>query len=150
MTSGANEIVITKATPSDIDGIKKIADAHRKELGFVRRPSLLESINRAEVFVARQNGSIIGFVEYRHRKDEQTTLYNIVVEPAYRRAGVGRNLLERLIQEAEQRRKTRILLKCPTELAANRFYEQIGFDLYQVEAGKKRRLNIWRRQIFPA
>ncbi len=144
MTSGANEIVINKATPSDINGIKKIADAHRKELGFVRRPSLLESINRAEVFVARQNGNIIGFVEYHHRKDEQTTLYNIAIEPAYRNTGVARNLIKQLIQESKERQKTRILLKCPNDLAANSFYEKFGFELYQVEPGKKRKLNIWQ------
>lgn len=144
MIFGIDEISITKATPVDIDAIKRIADAHRNELGFLRRPSLLEAINRSEMFVARKNGNIVGFVEYRHRRDTQTTLYNIAVDPEYRGEGVGRVLVQALVKEAKERNKDYILLKCPEDLPANQFYLALGFHLYETEAGKKRRLKIWR------
>ena len=144
MTSGVNEIVIVKATRLDIDAIKQIADAHRRELGFIRRPSLLEAIDRSEVFLAKKSDIPIGFVEYRHRKDEQTTLYNIAVMSEYRNSGVGRKLVERLKAESQERKKTYILLKCPEDLPANKFYSIIGFHLYETEPGKHRKLNIWR------
>ena len=144
MTSGASNIIITKAASTDIDGIKQIADAYRKELGFVRRPSLLEAISRSEVLVAKHNGNILGFAEYRHRKDEQTTLYNIAVTSKYRAKGIGRKLIETLMAESKDRGKNHISLKCPEDLLANKFYEALNFQLYEVEPGKHRKLKIWR------
>ncbi len=144
MISGDHEIIVIKATPLDIDGIKQIADAHRNELGFVRRPSLLEAINRSEVLVAKKNGNVLGFVEYRHRKDQQTTLYNIAVIPEYRGLGIGRKLVQPLVEEAKKRNKDYILLKCPEDLAANKFYEALDFKLHTIEPGKHRQLKIWR------
>jgi ribosomal protein S18 acetylase RimI-like enzyme len=144
LTSGVDEITITKAELSDIDGIKQIADAHRKELGFVRRPTLIEAIDRSEILVAKQNGNTVGFVEYRHRRDEQTTLYNIAVFPEYRRLGVGRKLVQSLVNEAKERNKRYISLKCPEDLTANEFYEILGFQLQVIEPGKHRRLKIWQ------
>lgn len=144
MIFGINEIVITKARSTDINEIKQIADLHRRELGFVRRPSLSEAIIRSEIFVAKKNGSILGFVDYRHRKDRQTTLYNIAVLPQYRNLGVGRKLIEALVAEAKKLDQSCILLKCPEELSANKFYEALRFQLREVEPGKHRRLNIWR------
>lgn len=144
MTSGVPDITITKAEHSDIDGIKQIADAHRRELGFVRRPTLIEAIDRSEILIAKQNGNIVGFVEYRHRRDDQTTLYNIAVISGYRGLGIGNKLVQSLIAEARERNKKYVSLKCPEDLPANQFYEALGFHLYEVDPGKQRRLNIWR------
>lgn len=135
---------IVKAVPPDVDAIKQIADAHRNELGFVRRPALLRAIDRSELFLATSNGRILGFVEYRHRQDDQTTLYNIVVIPEYQRTGIGRKLIQALIAEARRLEKQRISLKCPSGLTANEFYRTLGFQLYQTESGKQRQLNIWQ------
>jgi N-acetylglutamate synthase-like GNAT family acetyltransferase len=142
LTSGVNSI--RKATPPDLDSIKQIADAHRQELGFIRRPTLQAAINRQEIFVADKDGQIIGFVEYHHRRDEQTTLYNIVVQPNCRGQGVGRGLAEALITEAKSLNKAFIRLKCPAELESNQFYEALNFQLHETEAGKHRPLNVWQ------
>lgn len=144
LISGGHEIVVTKAEHSDIDSIKQIADLHRKELGFVRRPALVEAIARSEVLIAKQNGNIVGFVEYRHRRDEQTTLYNIAVPLEYRGLGIGRRLVQTLLTEAKERNKKYVSLKCPVDLTANQFYEVLGFHLYEIESGKQRQLKIWR------
>jgi ribosomal protein S18 acetylase RimI-like enzyme len=144
LISGDNSLIIIKATPDDIDEIKRIADAHRRELGFVRRPSLLEAIDRSEVLIAKQNGSILGFVEYRHRKDEQTTLHNIAIVSTYQRKGIGRKLVERLVSEAQEMGKSHISLKCPVDLPANEFYKMLNFQLCGIEPGKRRNLKIWR------
>jgi ribosomal protein S18 acetylase RimI-like enzyme len=147
LISGGNEVIIVKAELSDIDSIKKIADAHRNELGFVRRPALLEAIGRSEILVAKKNGSSVGFVEYRHRRDQQTTLHNIVVMSEYRYTGIGRKLFQALVKEAEERGKGYILLRCPEELASNKFYQALGLHLVELEPGKQRRLNIWRWEL---
>lgn len=145
MTSGVNESwVIRKATPSDLDAIKSIADAHRRELGFVLRPALAESIEREEMLVAENHQGLMGFVEYHHRQDEQTTLYHIVVAPDHRRQGIGRQLIERLADEARAAGKEFIVLKCPATLPANDFYACTGWSLAGSESGKYCPLNLWQ------
>lgn len=146
MISG-NDINVRKATENDIEAIKEIADAHRHELGFVLRPALLEAIARAEVFVAQHQTNIIGFIEYRHRRDEQTTLYNIVVKESFRSKEAGRQLMNKLENEATERKKSFILLKCPRDLPANAFYEHLGYQKVKEEKGKARRLNIWQKHL---
>lgn len=146
MTSGS-KIKIRHATPKDIDDIKQLADNHRHELGFLRRPALLEAIQRTELLVAQNSTSIVGFVEYRHRRDQQTTLYNIVVCSDHLRQGIGRNLMAALEREAKQKTKSWILLKCPEDLPANQFYAHIGYQKIEVQQGKLRRLNVWRKDL---
>jgi len=147
LTSGNNRITVCKAKPTDIDAIKQIADAHRRELGFVRRPALLESINRKEVFVAQNGEGLVGFMEFHHRRDSQTTLYNIVVSENHRRENIGRLLMQTLEVDAIKQNKSVILLKCPEELPANSFYKRLGYKLTNVDPGKSRRLNIWTKTV---
>ena len=146
MTSG-NDFSIRPALTTDIDAIKQLADKHRNELGFLRRPALLRAIQRCELLVAQHRADLVGFIEYRHRQDKQTTLYNVVVHPEYRGLGVGRHLVFTLEKEAQEREKSLVLLKCPDDLPANQFYERIGYEKSNVEAGKSRRLNIWRKNL---
>lgn len=144
MTFGSDALVLRKAVESDLTEIKQIADEHKQELGFIIRGVLLESIHRQEVAIAQSNANgMVGFIHYRHRLDSQTTLYNLAVRQPYRRSGVGRKLLEFLIQDAVASQKLTIRLKCPEELASNSFYAHHGFQLVLVENGKHRRLNVW-------
>ncbi len=137
---------IRKATLNDLDEIKALADANRYELGFVLRPALIRSINRKEVFVA-ENKSIMGFVEYHHRRDSQTTIYHIVVCKTYRRVGVGRALINAVIEEAKKFNKKYILSKCPIDLPANKFYEHLGFENSGISNGKNRKLVVWIKKL---
>lgn len=148
MISGSSRIGYRKAVKEDIDGIKRIADQHKQELGFVIKSALERSIETSELIVSvDESGAIRGFVHYRHRKDNHTTLYNIAVEPAFRGQSIGRGLVDQLRQEAESRNQTSIMLKCPSELPANQFYQRYGFTLLTTENGKHRKLHIWQLQV---
>jgi ribosomal protein S18 acetylase RimI-like enzyme len=142
-----NLVNIRNANLDDLDPINIIANAHRRELGFVRKVTLAESISRKEILIVENDEQVIGFVHYRHRRDSQTTLYNIVVLPERRRQGIGKRLVDALVQEAQSLGKQCIVLKSPSELPANEFYLGIGFHLWQKEPGKQRELNLWRLYI---
>lgn len=129
---------IRRAGQGDLDAIKELADRHKHELGFVFRPALDRSIARKEVLVAENNTDVIGFVEYHHRRDDQTTLYHIVVAPAHRGMGTGRALINALRLEARDLGKSVIQLKCPADLQAQSFYEHIGFRSVGRDPGKQR------------
>lgn len=145
--SNQNDYVIRKAVESDLDEIKKIADSHKKELGFIMRPALARSIAQEELIVAVNGVGIIGFIQYHHRRDEQTTLHNIVVVPSLRKKGIGQRLIQGLEAEAIAMDQNFILLKCPEDLDANEFYKSIGYKEVRKEAGKMRRLNIWTKDL---
>lgn len=141
------DYVIRQASASELDAIKDLVDLHKRELGFVLRPVLARSIEQGELMVAVNGTGLVGLVQYHHRRDEQTTLHNIVVHPDYRKNGIGRRLLQSLEVEAHARGKAFILLKCPEDLSANLFYEQLGYERVDVETGKYRQLNIWRKDV---
>lgn len=148
ITISGSEVDIRQATAEEIDAIKRLFDQHKKELGFVIKSALLNSIKRNELVVAVADGcEIVGVVHYRHRKDGQTTLYSIVVDGTYRLKAVGRALLYELKNEASGKGQKSILLKCPTELEANKFYEAEHFSLVTTDAGKHRPLNIWTLRL---
>lgn len=146
MTSG-NNLEIRKAAPADLAAVKRLADAHRHELGFVLLPSLRERIDQGEMLVAERGSKFIGFVDYHRRKDGQITLYHIAVEPGMQQQGIGRALIDALREVARETDCSQIALKCPTDLQANEFYQRYGFQLNEIQDGRKRPLNLWRLTI---
>ncbi len=148
MIFGNNEVTYRKAGYRDLDRIKKLADKHKEELGFIVSAALVRSIGSSEIIVAtRSDDELLGFVHYHHRKDGQTTLYNIVVNQPWRRQGLASRLIGELCLEARELGQRFVLLKCPIELPANDFYHSYGFDLSHGENGKHRALNIWRLDL---
>lgn len=145
-TSGS-DIVVRLAQLDDLPAVKRLADAHRYELGFVLLPSLRKQIEEGEMIVAEQDSHVIGFVDYHIRRDKQLTLYHIAVEPVSQRQGVGKAVLEALEATAQASNCACILLKCPVDLAANQFYKQEEYELVEVLNGRKRPLNVWKKSL---
>jgi ribosomal protein S18 acetylase RimI-like enzyme len=137
------QYTVRKARLDDLEAIKAIADSNRRELGFVRRAALSEGILRSEVYVGELGTELVGFVEYHHRRDGQTTLYHIAVAAKHRMQCVGKKLMQTLASEAIGCGKRRLVLKCPAELPANGFYQKLGFAILDIEEGKRRFLNVW-------
>jgi len=147
LAAETGHFVIRKATLHDLEAIKAIADSNRDLIGFVLRPALVENILRQWVLVAEIGGQVIGFANYRHRQDQQTTLYEICVTVPHRNNGVGVLLIEALIEESQSQGKRRVLLRCPQESQANAFYCRLGFRQIGTEEGKRRRLVIWEKHF---
>lgn len=125
------------ATDGDLWAIKQIANRYKNELGYVMWPALRESMARGTLLVAvsEAHGGVVGFVNYRARKDGWHTIYEIAVVEKQR--GIGRALLDAVP------RPTR--LKCTVDNDANEFYARMGFDCVGTEEGRKRALNVWVR-----
>lgn len=139
--------VIRKATLQDLEAIKQIADANKEAIGFVLRPALAQNIEQGWVLVAEKGGVVIGFANYRHRRDEQTTLYEICVAEEHRGNGVGRALLEALMKECRDLGKGYLRLKCPVGSEANAFYASLAFEQLGRERGKNKELILWERAL---
>lgn len=60
---------------------------------------------------------------------DEATLFNIAVDPAFQRQGLGRSLLEHLIRELEQRDVLTLWLEVrASNAAAIALYESLGFN----------------------
>ncbi len=141
-------LVVKPIHPETIDDVKILADANRNSLGFITKKKFEEAVEQQRGKVALQDDMVVGFVIYRHRKiDSQTTLSEICVHNDYHNQRIGSKLMLALIQDCEHRCREFIQLKCPVDLAANGFYERLGFRLHTIEEGKKRQLKVWRLAI---
>lgn len=146
--AGSSETVVRKATVEDVQVVKRIADKNRDTLGFVLRPALIDDFKRDWGIVALVKCEIVGFIHYRHRRDSQTTVYQICVEETWRQRGIGKVLIDAVEQEAMDIGKSRILLKCPeNNRTANAFYNTIGFRYKDIEPGKAQRLVLWEKTL---
>jgi ribosomal protein S18 acetylase RimI-like enzyme len=132
------------AGPDELSGIKRLAGAHRTELGWVRETALRASMEKGELWCVRAvSGEILGFVQFHHRRDGITKIYAVCVVPVARKKGVGRMLISLVKEEARKAGQHAVSLKAPEDLRANDFYPRVGFEDRGLEPGKKRRLRIW-------
>lgn len=122
---------------------KEIAATYWKELGFVNLAALKEAEQKNTLEVIPG----IGFCNYHHRRDRQTTIYEIAVDKGHAGKGWGRLLFYRVLCDAIEKKQKSIFAKCPVDLASNAFYEHLGFKHEGIEQGRKRQLNCWRYSI---
>jgi len=133
-------VTIRHARVEDVPGAKAVADRHKAELGFVRAAILHEAQKREWLLVAVRDEKVIGFANFRIRRDNNATLYDIVVDDAYRKQNIGKRLVQRLTWLVNVAGGEHVRLKCPQGSPANAFYEQLRFERTDTETGKKRPL----------
>jgi len=77
--------------------------------------------------VAEYDGQVIGFMIYELHKTRLHIL-NFAVHDDFRRSGVGRQMINKLVGKLSPQRRTRILLEVrETNLAAQLFFRNAGF-----------------------
>lgn len=137
------------AGPSVIEAVKAIADACKREIGFVRRAALEKALGEGRLLVATsgERESLTGFAHFRCTCRGHVSLYEIAVHPDWRGEGVGRALVAAVIEVAQEHKMKSIRLKCPIELFANGFYWRLGFTRRAVEHGKVRPLAVWEKHL---
>lgn len=133
-------IHVRRAVVEDIPYIETTAGQHSRELGFVRRVALEDSIKRNTLLVADYwDQQCVGFVNYRARKNGWNTIYEIGTHRDYQGRGIGRFLVDAVPCPTR--------LKCTVDNPANEFYEKSHFTLVDTEDGRKRQLNVWERRV---
>ena len=95
----------------------------------------------AAVFVAEQNAEVVGYAyvavesyDYMALRGPAGVLHDIVVDPARRRHGVGRQLLEAALAYVRSRGLSQIVLAtAERNEAAQRFFASVGFRRTMIE-----------------
>ena len=132
------DIVIRTGTKEDIEVISKIASKYSKEIGFVMKVVLEESCETRTLYTILYKNEIVGFCNFNIRnKDKVCVIYEICIDEKCRGLGLAKKTIELLPKP--------IQLKCPIDNKSNKFYEGIGFTKIDIEKGRKRPLNVWRK-----
>ena len=132
------DIVIRTGIKEDIKVISKIASKYSKEIGFVMKVVLEESCETRTLYTILYKNEIVGFCNFNIRnKDKVCVIYEICIDQKCRGLGLAKKTIELLPKP--------IQLKCPIDNKSNKFYEGIGFTKIDIEKGRKRPLNVWRK-----
>jgi len=80
-------------------------------------------------YVAKVNDEIAGYAGFWHITEE-ANIVNIAVKKAYRRQGIGKNLLEYLIESAKQKKISDMYLEVRLKnTTAQELYKKYGFEV---------------------
>ena len=132
------DIVIRTGIKEDVEAISKIASKYSKEIGFVMKVVLEESCETKTLYTVLYKNEIVGFCNFNIRnKDKVCIIYEICIDEKCRGLGLAKKTIDLLPKP--------IQLKCPIDNKSNKFYEGIGFTKIDIEKGKKRPLNVWRK-----
>jgi ribosomal-protein-alanine N-acetyltransferase len=96
------------------------------------REELVRPFGRLRVARASESSEVLGYVLFWHVTDE-IHLLNVAVDPAARRAGVGRALVEEVIAYARAHAAIKILLELrASNHPALALYRSLGFSQFNV------------------
>lgn len=136
-------VVVRLADQSDLDAVKRLADAYEKQLGFVLRHKLQERLRAEELLVAQHTtANVVGFMSFHKKRNGWTAIYEIAVHTDFRRQGIAQQLISALGNRP-------LHLKCVAGLPANDLYAKLGFVCVRQEQRKRRVVNVWVRDTFP-
>ena len=130
--------IVNAIDPADIAAARQLFREYQQGLGvdlsFQDFASELESLPGAyappggRLLLARDGVRVVGCVALRPLQNDTCEMKRLYVRPGNRASGVGRQLVERVIEQARAVGYTRILLDTlPMMAGAQRLYEQLGF-----------------------
>jgi GNAT superfamily N-acetyltransferase len=127
-------VTVRHATDSDRDELRRLWELWQSETHDVppwadasweaNEPELQRALDANSLFVAEQDGALVGFAS-SWLEDHVARIGDLYVVEAARRAGAGSTLIETVVENARARGATHLLLS--THPDALRFYERLGF-----------------------
>jgi len=133
---------LTTASQDVLNRINSLLPVLSEDMPLLTYDKLVEIINsdNITIFVAEENGEIVGmmtFVTYRIPSGLKAWIEDVVVDNSKQGQGIGRALIEKAIEYANQLNIIKIdLTTAPFRVAANALYQKIGFT--------KRETNVYR------
>src|SRR5688500_3270310 len=162
----ASPIAIRVATMDDVPFLDALQKRHHKALGFFPREQMRGYVEGGWVLVAWASSPCsstesqdtgwkpvpLGYCISRDRylkRDELGVIYQLCVVPGHQRSLIGATLVKEVFARSAYGCKL-YCCWCAQDLAANYFWESLGFVPIAFRAGsdKKRRVHIfWQRRI---
>jgi GNAT superfamily N-acetyltransferase len=130
-----NDLNIRQLTPNDIPACERILHALPNWFGIEQaNEAYIQSLSTLPVYVAIEDGGIVGFIAVKNHNRVASEIHIIAVEPSWHRRGVGKALVNHVEQDL---RKDGIVLLQVITLGPSdpddgyrltrKFYEDLGF-----------------------
>jgi len=125
----------------DLDPQRFIAATSRTESAYGSFLGTQLAEPNIVILVAERNGEVIGYsyagvegTDYMALRGPAGAVYDIVVDPAHRRHGVGRKLLDATLEALKSRGAPRVVLSTAERNSpAQRLFEHAGFRRTMIE-----------------
>jgi ribosomal protein S18 acetylase RimI-like enzyme len=138
-----DDIVISVAIESDIPAIKELFLEYARAIGidlcfqnFDKELANLPgkyALPDGALLIAKSSGKVCGCVALRNFDDQVCEMKRLYVKPEFRKIGLGKDLVKRIISEAKKRGyKFMRLDTLATMQSAIKLYESFGF--YEIPA----------------
>ena len=115
---------------SYVEQVRDLADAHRRELGFLPRSAYGEAAMKGNLWVAIDAASqeFRGYLLCGGRHP-RLKVFHLCVHPDHRSSGVARSIVAELIRYATELSYLNITARVLPKLEANRFWRSSGFRI---------------------
>ena len=129
------------------------ADTEKDALGFWPERAFKEAAYQGKLLVAvvrRGNAAVYAGHLMHGGVFPQARIYQVYAAPHFRRNGIGRRLVEAIVRKAEGMQFMSVLAQVADDLAANRFWESVGFETIRTKPGgysKRRTINVRIREL---
>lgn len=125
----------------DFDPARFIPATPQTEQGYAAFLGSQLAAANVVILVAESDGEVLGYTysgiegkDYMSLRGPAGVLYDIVVDPAQRRRGVGKKLLEATLAELRRRGAPQVVLStAQPNAAAQRLFERTGFRRTMIE-----------------
>ena len=149
-------VCVRGATVDDLAFIDRLQKQHHQQLGFFPRAQLEGYLKNGWMLVAEdgRTGAPIGYCAWRDRyqkRDELGAIFQLCVAGEAQRKLVGAMLVQSAFERSAYGCKL-FCCWCAQDIAANRFWESLGFVPLAFRAGSRRRGRVhifWQRRIRP-
>lgn len=141
-------MIITKNTDENFTSIREIAKEvwpiaygtilSREQLDYMMEmmysvTSLQQQANEKgnHFILATKNEIPVGFAayEFNYNKKPKTKIHKIYILPNHQAKGIGKQLMDFIINKAKERHQKALILNVNKKNIAIRFYERIGFTI---------------------
>ncbi len=147
-------IAVRVATINDLPFLDGLQKQHNKALGFFPRAQLEGYVENQWILIAEDaaTGTPLGYCASRDRylkRDELGVIYQLCVTPDHQRGLIGASLIKAVFERSAYGCRL-YCCWCAQDLAANYFWESLGFVPIAFRAGStgKKRVHIfWQRRI---
>jgi ribosomal protein S18 acetylase RimI-like enzyme len=119
-------------------GVLRPAEVANGIAEFFNDYSLGAAVRSGRMLLAERDGAVVGLLEHDRPAPERAVVWKVYVAPDHQRAGAGRALVEHFVAETDAPEVMAEHDARATGAAA--FFEKLGFDAVETEAGTVRRL----------
>lgn len=115
-------IFVRRAAFSDLPDIKRTYTYSRDSVLFLPLDFIGDAIKQSHCYVAGVENRVVGFVIYRHNKNESVMrITDLMVHPSFRRKGIGTVLMNAIKAECRRLRLSCLMYQTPAH------YNILGF-----------------------